>query len=204
MRIAFRQAILPLTALMITGLLALADNYGFFSSQTPPVVARHHNTPEGDMALYHNRWFKVVNSIDGDTFDIDCHDGDKTRTRVRLLGVDTPAINFKNGDPVAGEPYGLQAGQYTNRMTYGKKVKLLLVEGKTRGHYDRILAYVELKNGKLLNRELIRNGYGFADSRSDHPLADEFDTIMQEAIIEKTGLWKIPAERPWYITNQLR
>ncbi len=57
----------------------------------------------------------------------------------------------------------------------------------------------------MLNEELVRLGYGYADNRFGHILRDRFEKLQAEAQEEKRGLWA-EAEREdwpeWYRNRQ--
>ena len=57
----------------------------------------------------------------------------------------------------------------------------------------------------MLNEELIREGYGYADDRFRHMLRDRFGKLQEEARAEKRGLWAEvrPEDWPeWYRNRQ--
>ncbi len=67
--------------LLVIGLLvalAVGDRLGVFGRADEP-----------DWTKYHEKTFRVVKVVDGDTLDVDCSDGDRDSTRIRLWGVDT-------------------------------------------------------------------------------------------------------------------
>lgn len=142
-----------------------------------------------DLSRYHNRAFLAVNVVDGDTLDIDCPDGPIHRTRIRLWGVDTPECVHPDR-PV--EHFGPEASKFTLRAVHGRPVRIELLAHQTRDKYNRLLAYVYLDDGTMLNRELIRRGLGFADLRFAHRYSTEFKTLMDRARAERAGLWAQP------------
>ncbi|MHC4288355.1 MAG: thermonuclease family protein [Planctomycetota bacterium] len=147
--------------------------------------------PDGDWQKYHGKVFTVLEVIDGDTLDIDIPDGEHPDTRVRLIGVDTPETKH----PTVGLMYyGPEATAFTTRLALGKKVKVLLdTAGDQRGRYGRLLAYVQLPDEKILNAEIITNGYGYAYLSYPHSEFSAYQILMQQAIDNKTGLWKSAA-----------
>ncbi len=138
------------------------------------------------MARYDGRRFHVVKVVDGDTLDVDAADGLENRptTRIRLWGVDTPET--KHG-PVSH--FGPEAAAYTKSLTFGLQVRLRLLASQTRGKYRRLLAYVFLPDGRMLNLLLIEKGFGYADPRFDHPEKAAFAAAMKRARRERRGLW---------------
>jgi micrococcal nuclease len=83
-------------------------------------------------------------------------------------------------------------------------VRLKLWEKETRDNqqYHRLLAYVYLPDGRMLNRALIEEGYGYADPRYDHPLKRDFQQAMDEARRQGRGLWR--EARPEDFPDQYR
>jgi len=137
---------------------------------------------------YHNNSFRVTNVVDGDTLDIDIPDGSKDYTRVRLLGIDTPETK----DPRVGRMfYGPEATDFAKSLAESKTVTVLLDPiGDVRDFYGRLLAYIHLPDGRILNEELIVNGFGYADLRFKHSQFDRYVVLQQHAMDAQTGLWK--------------
>lgn len=144
--------------------------------------------PEGDWQKYHGKVFTVLEVIDGDTLDIDIPDGEHPDTRIRLIGVDTPETKH----PTVGLMYyGPEATAFTTRLALGKKVTVLLdTTGDQRGRYGRLLAYIQLPDEKILNAEIIKNGYGYAYLSYPHSEFSTYQMLMQQAIDNKSGLWQ--------------
>ena len=90
----------------------------------------------------------VVHVVDGDTIDVALDSG--SRTRVRLIGVDTPE---------RGQCFFTRATNVTARLAASKRVVL---QGDatqaTRDKYGRLLAYVWLPGGHDLGLQLLRAG----------------------------------------------
>lgn len=143
---------------------------------------------DGDWQKYHNQTFTVNEVIDGDTLDVDIPDGKFPDTRVRLLGVDTPETKHPTL-PVMH--YGPEASRFTTEKALGKQVTLKLdTVGDIRDRYGRLLAYVILPDGDVLNAELIREGFGYAYLTFPHSDSHKYEMMMDEAIEQKRGLWK--------------
>ncbi len=140
-----------------------------------------------DLGVYHDRLFDVVKVVDGDTLDIDEPDGDKETTRIRLWGVDCP----ESVNPETGPMYfGPEASDFAKERLTGRRVRVLLDPGNdTRGKYGRLLAYVEMEDGKVLNEELLREGYAYADLRFRHSHFDRYKQLESAARNAGTGLW---------------
>ncbi len=143
-----------------------------------------------DFRKYHAKKFMVVNVVDGDTIDIDIPDSNHAHTRVRLWGVDTPETKKPN-TPV--QYFGPEATAFTTTLALGKAVTIYLDKGnRTRDNkkYNRLLAYVKLPDGRLLNEVLVHEGFAYADLRFRHSLFHKYQQLEASARSLKKGLWK--------------
>ena len=153
--------------------------------------------PGPDQQRYHNKTFKVLKIVDGDTLDIDIFDpsGKKPYTRVRLWGVDTPETRHPT---MAVMYFGPEASAFTKNLTLSQMVTVKLEPFKdTRGKYGRLLAYIYLPDGTMLNEQLIIQGLGYADERFDHILKDRFQQLQKQAQRQKKGLWHNAQPQQW-------
>ncbi len=148
-------------------------------------------TPRGletDLAIYHGGIFRVVNVIDGDTFDIDVPDDQYRHTRIRLWGVDTPETAERVGE---GMHYGPEASAFAKKTLLGKHVRIELSPLQTRGKYGRLLVYVySTSTDTMFNERLILLGLGYADLRFDHVYKPQFKALEKRARHSGAGLWK--------------
>ena len=141
-----------------------------------------------DQQKYHQQSFLVAEVIDGDTLDLGEPDGDSPVTRVRLLGIDTPETKHPK---IGVMYYGPEASAYAKNLVENTRVTVLMdTVGDHRDLYGRLLAYIQLEDGRILNEEIIRNGYGYADLRFEHSQSARYEAIMDQSIVGKTGLWK--------------
>ena len=193
MRYAARKAATAVAILLFAGAMILADRMGVFGG-----------APQSDFVAYDGKTFRVVGVIDGDTLEIDARDRNKPYTRVRLWGVDTPEV-YK--DDFTEDHFGRQASRRTRELTLRKLVKLDLQAGRnTRCKFGRLLAYVLLPDGRMLNRLLIEEGFGYADPRFNHDLRGEFSHLQTRAIKAGCGLWKDvkKSDLPRYYSEKLK
>jgi micrococcal nuclease len=125
---------------------------------------------------------KVVGVHDGDTFTLLTKEN--VQYKVRLHGVDCPELK---------QDFGKVCKKYTSDVIFNKTVK---VEYSKKDRYGRIVGIVILPNGKILNEELLRYGYGWHYLKYDtNPKWTKLETEAKEA---KLGLWKQPnATPPW-------
>jgi micrococcal nuclease len=110
---------------------------------------------------------KVVNVVDGDTFDIEIDLGFhiKLNERVRLAGIDTPELN--SSDP-AERKKAHEAKAYVANVFNSCGFNIVVETAKPHDKYGRYLARVQFLNSKGimadLASELITNGHGTAYS----------------------------------------
>lgn len=180
-----RNAVIAAFLFILLPLVYVADRHFVENVRTAVQQAATQST---DRQKYHGRAFRVIEIIDGDTFDVDIPDANFPDTRIRLLGVDTPETRH----PTIGVMYyGKEATEFTTRAVLNQEVTILLdTVGDQRDRYGRLLAYVKLPNGATLNEQLIREGCGYAYLPYRHSDYDDYNQLMTQAINEKRGLWK--------------
>jgi micrococcal nuclease len=127
---------------------------------------------------------KVVRVVDGDTIKVRI--AGRTET-IRLIGVDTP----ETVDPRKPVQYfGEEASEFTKELALGEQVWLEPDPQCTnRDKYHRLLRYVYLPDGTLLNAEIIAQGYGFAYTKYPFSRMKEFRRLERLARREGRGLW---------------
>ena len=171
-----RRWLSAVAGLALLIVLILADRQGWLLHEA------------GDWRRYEGGSFRVVYVVDGDTLDIDAADGDRPTTRVRLWGVDTPeTAKPREGKPA--QPFADEAEAYTRRVSQGQVVRLTLQAHEVRDRYHRLLAYVELPDGSLLNERLLSEGLARHDPRFPHEKMSRYELIERQARVEKRGMW---------------
>ena len=141
-----------------------------------------------DWQRYEGRSFTVVRVIDGDTIEIDLPDGPSPATQVRLWGIDVSEKADVPGNRSAGAVADAAAA-FVRQRCRGRAVRLRLEAHRLREHDGRLLAYVELPDGSLLNEQLLAHGLARADERFDHRLRERFAMIEYQARHDRIGLW---------------
>lgn len=180
------------TALLIVTIAGLAAYDHYRRPPTPPAPAGL----QDDMGRYDGQTFRVAHTVDGDTIHLDVSDKGKARTVVRLWGVDTPEVHGVKQPAY----FGPQASKFTRSQTTGKQVRVELVPGRTRDRYGRLLAYIHLPDGTMLNERLVAEGYAYADTQYSHRLRARFVRLEEKARQGKAGLWAgvtVPDMPPW-------
>jgi micrococcal nuclease len=128
--------------------------------------------------------YSINHFIDGDTIAVNMNGSVET---IRMIGVDTPETHKPN-TPV--QCYGPQAADFTKNLIGSNSVRLQADPLDTnRDRYGRLLRYVYLPDGRMVETELIKNGYGFAYTLFPFQMKDEFISGMQSAQAAKKGLW---------------
>ena len=147
---------------------------------------------------------RVTKVVDGDTLVIQLDSG--RSEHVRLIGIDTPEskLNHRtslqakktNSDEETIVALGHEAHQNTSRLApVGTRVELEY-DIQPRDKYKRILAYVYLPDGAMLNEAIVSSGYA---SLLTIPPNVRYSERFQKALIESRaagrGLWS--KAHPW-------
>lgn len=129
--------------------------------------------------------FAIDHFVDGDTVAVNMNGKVET---IRFIGVDTPETHKPN-TPV--QCYGPAAAAYTKSQIGSDSVRLVSDSLSTdRDRYGRLLRYVYLADGELLEDKLIKNGYGFYYPYFPFSKSDQFAADEKEAQAAKRGLWE--------------
>jgi micrococcal nuclease len=109
---------------------------------------------------------KVLYVIDGDTLKISYHG---RKESIRLIGIDAPETRknrkaYKdskrsNNDINAITSQGRLAKKYVNSLVNKGAIVAIQFDIEKRDRYRRLLGYVYLPDGRMLNDLIIRNGY---------------------------------------------
>jgi endonuclease YncB( thermonuclease family) len=127
-----------------------------------------------------NDLVRVKRVVDGDTIEIES--GEK----VRYIGMNTPETVKKNS-PV--ECFGKEASAKNRELVEGKLVRMEKDVSET-DRYGRLLRFVYLEDGTLVNDELVREGYARVSTfPPDVKLAEQFKFAEREARENHRGLW---------------
>jgi len=129
---------------------------------------------------------------DGDTIKVEPYG------KVRLIGIDTPESEAGPRDDFYLR-LGLQrprlrqtaqeAKTWLIRNLKGKQVTLSFDQAKHDKH-GRLLAYIYLENGVLINRLLLEKGLASVFRRYGFAMKEEFLSIEAAARARQVGLWQ--------------
>jgi micrococcal nuclease len=140
---------------------------------------------------------RVTYVSDGDTIHIyvDGHD-----RRLRLIGIDTPESSVNDRSTKQAHhserrmedilSLGERAKSYVETLVHKGDMVELEYDIEREDKYHRLLGYVYLPNGKMLNEQIIKNGY--AKPMTFPPnvrYVNKFLKAYDEARKSKLGLW---------------
>ena len=127
----------------------------------------------------------VQRVIDGDTIVVQTSMGQE---HIRFIGVNTPEIAHQSSGK--NECFGPEAAQYVKKLLSHRQVYLIkdpMVSNRDK--YHRLLRYVFLPDGTLVNEKLIQEGYGFNYIYQPFQFMKDFDYFEKQAVSERKGLW---------------
>jgi micrococcal nuclease len=142
---------------------------------------------KGIVAIDPNAYYKVMNVIDGDTFQASI---DGKIITVRVLGINTPET-VDPRKPV--ECYGPEASAEGKELLAGAEVRLEFNPNREKlDKYGRYLLYVYRKDGLFYNESMIQNGYAYEYTFNNEPytMQSEFRKAEATAKASGVGLWK--------------
>ncbi|TXG76351.1 nuclease [Patescibacteria group bacterium] len=159
---------------LLIGLIIVAAGYYSESRSASNTTAAP--APAG---MYH-----IVRFDDGDTIVVDMNGVEE---KIRFIGVDTPETQ----DPrKAVQCFGKAASNYTQGRIGDQPIRLETDPLSTnRDRYNRLLRYVYLPDGTLMNLDIIQQGYGFAYLSFPFTKSDEFRAAQTTAREQTKGLW---------------
>lgn len=129
--------------------------------------------------------YSVTYVNDGDTITV--RGTNNVEEKVRFIGLDTPEKDHPSR-PV--QCFAYAATEYLEELIGDNDVKLVADPTNTnRDRYDRLLRYVYLPDGTLLNAKMIEDGYGFAYTSFPVTKMDEFLELENKAREAGRGLW---------------
>lgn len=120
---------------------------------------------------------KVIRIVDGDTIEVLLRGNSET---VRYVGIDTP----ERGQP------GYRAAREANRALVGGQTVYLQKDKSDRDAFGRLLRYIYLEDGTLVNAKMIVDGMAQpVEYKPDTARANEFRQLALEAAKAKRGFW---------------
>lgn len=132
------------------------------------------------LSFTHSTYNRVKFVYDGDTILLE------TGEKVRYLGIDAPEMDYQGKKR---EFMAMASRDYNSRLVNNKRIKLEFDQEK-RDRHGRLLAYVFLEDGEMVNALLLRQG--FAHVLVKRPNLKYFSLLLNEqrlAMKEKRGVW---------------
>lgn len=128
--------------------------------------------------------YAVVDFSDGDTITVNMNGQKET---IRMIGVDTPETHHPD---LPVQCFGPEASMFTKQLIGSQNVRLEAdPTNQNRDRYNRLLRYVYLPDGRLIQAEIIKSGHGLAYTSFPFTKKDEFVTYENQAKAETKGLW---------------
>jgi len=137
---------------------------------------------------------RVLSVIDGDTVDV-MVEGKKER--IRLLGIDAPEMGFE------GKKEMCFAKESRNALVelIGDQTIIIASDSSQadRDGYNRLLRYISLPDGTLVNKRMVEEGYAreYVFKSLPYQQRQEFQDAQQKAESEHVGMWKEGECRPF-------
>ena len=126
-------------------------------------------------------WYSVKWVNDGDTIVL------TNGKRVRYIGIDAPEIDHDNQ---RAQPLGYEARAFNRQAIIKRKIRFEF-DQERQDRYGRLLAYIFLPDGTLLNENMLHMGYAsFLYKKPNIKYNQRLLTAQQEAMKAKRGIWK--------------
>ena len=150
--------------------------------------------------IYAKEIVKFSDCVDGDTIKVLV---DNKKYTIRMLAVDTPESVHPTKEV---EYYGKEASDYTCNLV--KNAKQLEIEyddaSDKKDKYDRLLVWVFV-DGKLLQKELISNGYAkVAYLYGDYKYTKDLEDAQELASSKNLGIWNDDAKNKYSSENYIK
>lgn len=140
-------------------------------------------------------YYKVRFVYDGDTILLDGRD------KVRYLGINAPEIDHEGGKT----EFMAHAARDFNLKLVNKNRVRLEYDVEKRDRYGRLLAYVFLENGDMVNAILVQNGLAYAMFNNRNLKYRNFLLECQRTAMKKRlGIWSkaLKEEEKCYLGNR--
>ena len=142
---------------------------------------------EAEKPEYYEATF--VRAKDGDTYVIKAENSDEDIT-VRLIGVDTPESVAPSSYSKENTEEGKEVSDIVKSKLHEGDTVFLEFDASTEDKYGRMLAYVYLEDGTMMQDWLLENGYArTATYPPNVKYADHFSEIQHKAVENNAGFW---------------
>jgi endonuclease YncB( thermonuclease family) len=179
------KSILVLIVVSIFGYLSLDVPQVFVEDLVETQLESLDQKESEDVGLVQD-WYQVLSVIDGDTLRVDVDGQSQT---VRVLGIDTPETEFS---PVGEECHATEATAYAKHLLEGNKVQLEFDPAQPKTDvYDRLLAYVQLPEGKDFGELMIADGFAREYTYKNNTYSKQalYKKVENTAKGKQKGVW---------------
>jgi micrococcal nuclease len=123
---------------------------------------------------------RVEKISDGDTLTVRV---DGRSEKVRLIGIDAPELGQR--------PWGKKSREHLESLIASSSWSVTLeYDIDRRDKYGRLLAYVRAKDGRLINLEMVKDGYAVLYTFTPNIRhVDQFTGAQRQAREKKIGIW---------------
>lgn len=129
----------------------------------------------------------VISVYDGDTITVEFEFGNEAR--VRLIGIDAPEMAGNVHGPAS--KYGPESRDYLAGLVGGKTVELEY-DVEQYDKYTRLLAYVFIPGGSMVNEQMLKDGYALLYTVPPNvKYVEGFTAAQREARSANKGLWAV-------------
>lgn len=166
---------------LFIGILILVVSFLFEMKPTDLINFGLTTTTPNTVGVY----YKVTKVTDGDTIHIVTEGQNEI---VRLIGINTP----ETVDPRRTiECFGKEASDRMKEIAQGAIVRLEYDDSQAlRDTYGRLLAYVYLEDGQMVNRKMVAEGYAYEYTyMTPYKYQKEFRQLQSLAQSAQRGLW---------------
>ncbi len=134
-----------------------------------------------------NQSIKLLKIYDGDTILISLNG---KQERIRFTGINTPEIDHPKYHK-KGEFFGPEAKRHLNKILRKHKISRLEFDVNKRDKYHRMLAYIFLDNGKMLNELMVEDGFAYVYNFPPNvKYTAVFNSAEAYAKRKHLGIWK--------------
>lgn len=122
---------------------------------------------------------RVVRVNDGDTVTVSLNG---RREKIRLIGIDAPEMGQGS--------WGGRAKRHLEDILSSSRSVSVEYDMERRDKYGRLLAYIRTTDGRLVNAEMVRDGYAVLFTFPPNVKhVGEFTSAQRQARERKRGIW---------------
>ena len=171
-----KRRLINILIALLTAVVVLLQQHGYLQQ---PAINTKQVIEQSTPGLY-----QVTKFDDGDTIQVDMEGKKET---IRFIGVDTPETHDPR-KPI--QCFGKAAAAFTKNLIGENRVRLEAdPTNSNRDRYQRLLRYVYLPNGTLVNKKIIAEGYGFALVSFPFQKMEEFKAVQVTAREQNKRVW---------------